>query len=157
MLSLLLRFGPSAAAAALLVASGFWIGHQGVYKERAITAEHDRQCLDDQRAVAVAAAEAYSKELEAASARAMAAEAASRASADQLNQARRSAAAKITEVRRAQPFPVACITDDLRLRVNAAVAAINSGRNPIAVDPGGMPISMPGSTGARLRPPRVDR
>lgn len=152
----LLKYLPTILAAALAVLGGWWMGHQGVHKERAVTAEHDRQCLADQRDVAQRAADAYSAELAAAADRALAAEAASREAIDRLENARRIVAPTIREVRYAQPVPVACVPDDLRLRVNAAVRAINAGEDPHAADPGGVPDPVPAAAGTGLRPPRLD-
>lgn len=123
--------------------AGTWIGHQDVYKERQHTAEVSAQCLEDQRDVAQRAADAYSAELAAATDRAVAAEAASRAAADRLRKARSEAVTKIVEVRRADPIPVACITDDLRVRINAAVAAINAGQDSTVADSGLVPVRVP--------------
>lgn len=135
MYALLLRFWPQIAIAACSAAVGIWlgfgIGRSGLESERTQRMEDRAACLEQQRDIAQRTAAAYSAELEAAAQRAVAAEEANRSAQARIAQSKRVVIQQTERIRDdAKPIPADCISDDLRVRINAAIRAANAASSP---------------------------
>lgn len=132
MYAILLRFWPQIAIAACAASIGLWIGHSigsaGVESEHAERMAERAECVEQQRDVAQRAAEAYSAELEAARARAVAAEEANKSAMARVARKKRTIELQTARLSDASHVPADCITDDVRMRINAAIGAANSAR-----------------------------
>lgn len=101
------------------------------------------RCAVEKSADVAAATKQFNEDLRAAKDSAAAAETAARAAAERETTAKNKLSITLRKIRNAT-LPIACVPDDLRLRVNEAIGAINDYRYPAAGDPGRLPVALPG-------------